>query len=254
MNTDAKYADRIAALLAKAESTTAEEAEALTAKAEELMIKYGIEQAHIDAARLGSTAPEQIVTEKITFSGIYSQGSVMMGHYVAQGFGQLRTMQTKNVRTTNAAGKSVRGDQLWLIGFESDVKQCKLLIASLELQCAVALRQWWSSNSDSRFMTKMEQFKEKRQFIISFGDGAGQRLRETRRRVVAEDKGSGTELVLVDRKARVDRFVEDEYAPRKSRGRMQGGSFGGSSAGRAAGRNANVGGTAVSGNGKALGR
>lgn len=258
MNDTAKYEERIAALLAKAESTTPEEAELLTAKAEELMIKYGIEQAVIDAKRLGNTAPEKIVTEKIYFTGIYSAGMVMMGHYVATALGQLRTLQSKNnTRFNPATGKREKADVLYVIGFESDVKQAVLLITSLQLQAVSAMAAWWRTFDEARYLTGMEKFKEKRQFVISFGAGASERIKETRRRVVQEEtaKGTGTELVLVDRKSQVDRFTEDKYNPRTTRSRgLDGGSYGGGSAGRAAGRNANVGGTGISGGRKAVGR
>ena len=51
--TDSKILDRVRKLLAKAEAEgcTPEEAEALTAKAAELMAKYGIEQALLDATK-----------------------------------------------------------------------------------------------------------------------------------------------------------------------------------------------------------
>ena len=66
--------DLIAKLLAKAEQTTPEEAEALTEHAERLMVKYGIEQARIDErrARLGQTQ-EEIVKERMLFTGAYAR-------------------------------------------------------------------------------------------------------------------------------------------------------------------------------------
>src|SRR4051794_139851 len=46
-----RYAEKIAKLLAKAESTTPEEAELLIGKAQQLMTEYAISEAMIDAAR-----------------------------------------------------------------------------------------------------------------------------------------------------------------------------------------------------------
>lgn len=57
-----KVSERIALLLNKAERTTPEEAEALTAAAEKLMLKYGIEQAHIDAKRRAAGDKDRAVT------------------------------------------------------------------------------------------------------------------------------------------------------------------------------------------------
>jgi len=64
----------IAKLLAKAERTTPEEAEALTEHAERLMVKYGVEQALLDErrARLGQTR-EEIVQERMLFTGTYAR-------------------------------------------------------------------------------------------------------------------------------------------------------------------------------------
>ena len=49
--TSEHYADKIAKLLAKAESTTPEEAESLVAKAQELMTAYAVSEAMIDSVR-----------------------------------------------------------------------------------------------------------------------------------------------------------------------------------------------------------
>lgn len=253
MTTDT-YTAKIAALLAKAESTTPEEAEALTAKAEELMIKYGIDQAMIDARRIAGAKPEEIVTEKIHFTGIFAQAFVMMGHSAATGLGTIRTLQSKN-NVQYIDGKRVKSEVLYLIGFESDVAQAKLLIASLQMQAIVALNTWWGSNWQHATLTGMEKFKARRQFIISFGYGVHDRLTEMYARVTKEanDAAPGTDLVLVDRKKAVDIYTQDKYHPVASRGRGLDGGITGGAAGRAAGRNANVGGKAV-GNTKAVSR
>src|SRR5688572_5573226 len=63
--------DKITKLLAKAESTTPEEAEALTAKATELMMRWSIDEAVIEARRVGAGKVDQVVEKKIWVSGIY---------------------------------------------------------------------------------------------------------------------------------------------------------------------------------------
>lgn len=91
-----KKIDLIAQMLSKAESTTPEEAEALTAAAERMMIKYAIDQATIDARRaLEGKASEQIVKRKIEFFGMYRQDLLSLGHSVATALGQIRTFQSK---------------------------------------------------------------------------------------------------------------------------------------------------------------
>ncbi|MGO1920858.1 MAG: DUF2786 domain-containing protein, partial [Microbacterium sp.] len=88
--------DLIAKLLAKAESTTPEEAEALTEHAERLMVKYGIEQARLDArrAKLGQ-AREEIVQEQMVFTGSYARDIRELGGNVAFALGSIRPMQSE---------------------------------------------------------------------------------------------------------------------------------------------------------------
>ena len=64
-----KIINRIRALLAKAESTTPEEAELLNAKAEELLIRHEISMAQIAADH---TRPEGYVALTFNFAGVYA--------------------------------------------------------------------------------------------------------------------------------------------------------------------------------------
>ena len=253
-----KYEAKIAALLRKAETTTPEEAEALTQRAAEMMIKYGIEQAAIDARRIGQDAREEIVQRNIFFDGVYAGGMVVMGHLVAQALG-LETLRSANVHQKDqSTGKTRKGEMLWLIGFKSDVEQAMTLIASLQLQCVVALDAWWKgemSDPYNKTASAMNKFKMRRAFIMSFGSGAGHRIKQMRVRVEeeADNTTPGTALVLVDRRKQVRNYVDEHFGNRRqSRGLSS--DARGSGAGYAAGRNANVGGSALNGGRKAVGR
>jgi len=128
--------ERVALLLAKAESTTPEEAEALTEHAERLMLRHGIEQATVAAARRGQQVrPEEIVEQRIPFTGVYGRALVTLGSAVAGEYGTVRTyyLQVRGATSTT----------LVLVGHESDVRAVETLVTSLVLQGRVALDRWW---------------------------------------------------------------------------------------------------------------
>lgn len=229
-----KKLDLIAQMLAKAESTTPEEAEALTEAAEKLMIKYAIDQSVIDARRAKKgEASEKIVEERLNFTGAYRGELIHLSWMVANGLGNLRAMQS-------TGGNNGKVFSIWIIGFESDVAQAKILIESLQIQAAVAVREWWKTNkviyeNESAYV----QEKSRRSFVHGFGTGAGQRIRSNRNQAV-EEVSTGTALVLVSRKAQVDAHM-DEKSLRKGRARTATGYDGAAGHGYAAGQHANTG-------------
>ena len=234
-----KKIERIAQLLAKAESTTPEEAEALTEHAERLMVKYAIDQAVIDEKRAskGNTS-EKIVEVRLDFTGAYRGELLHLASSVAHGLGALRGMQF-----TGGTGKVF---SFWLIGFESDVKQAKLLVESLQVQAAIAVRAWWKLNKeDFAYQGAYDQEKARRSFVHGFGSGAGNRIHTNRQQAVQE-AGTGTELVLVSREAKVQAHL-DALHTRKGRARTATGRDGAASQGYRAGQNANTGEKPVSG-------
>jgi hypothetical protein len=227
-----KKAELIAQLLAKAESTTPEEAEALMEHAARLAAKYMIDQATIDAKRAKAGQPiEQIVTKTVTFTGAYRLEWIALGVAVCNGLGNLRNLQStfKNKAAT-----------LYVIGYESDVEQALILINSLQVQATVAVRAWWKENKvDFMWETSYDQEAARRSFAKGFGFGAGARIKENKNQVVQE-AGTGTDLVLASRDAKVQEHF-DGISTRANRSRGGKGSFGAMSAGREAGRNANTG-------------
>lgn len=232
-----KKIELIAQLLAKAESTTPEEAEALTEHAERLMIKYGIEQAIIDEKRSkAGQSSESIVTKKIQFNGAYRLDNLALGVSVLEGLGNLRALQ------------STMGNKIaWLhiIGFESDVEQAEILINSLQVQAAVAVRAWWKANKgDYQFEAAYDQEAARRSFVRGFGRGAGKRIAESRLQTV-QAATTGTDLVLVSRGDKVDAHF-DSISKRPSRARGGKGSGAAMGSGYAAGQNANTGGKSIS--------
>ena len=225
-----KKIDLIAQMLAKAESTTPEEAEALMEHAERLMIKYSIDQAVIDSRR-ATGQEEKIVTVKIQFSGAYRLDHTRLGASVANALGNLRLLQStyKN-----------KFSWLHIIGFESDVRQAETLIRSLQVQSMVATRAWWKTHKgEYSLYTSYDQEAARRSFVVGFGAGAGERIRASRQQVVAE-AGTGTELVLVSREAKVQAHF-DTLQTRPSRARGGKGSPEARVSGYQAGQQANTG-------------
>lgn len=231
-----KKIDLIAQLLAKAESTTPAEAEALTEHAERLMIKYGIEQAVINERRATQgSASEKIITIKIVFNGAYRLEWLSLGHSVVMGLGGLRALQS-TYRNKEAT--------LHIFGFESDVQQAEVLINSLRVQSTVAVRAWWKANSASHTnLSSYDQEAARRSFVKGFGYGAGKRIKDGRLHIVQE-AGAGTELVLVSRDAKVQAHLDGiTTSPNRSRGGK--GSTEAAGQGYRAGQNANTGGKTV---------
>lgn len=231
--TEAKL-DLIAKLLAKAESTTPEEAEALTEHAERLMLKYGIEQAQLDErrGRLGQQQ-EQIVKERMLFTGVYAKDMREIGIGVAHALGVVRPVLQDFSR---AAG-------LILVGHASDVRQVQTLTSSLQVQAMVAMRDWWLAVREF-YVDERESVRRRARsgFIRGFAVGVMSRIEESRR-VAVEEGGSGTELVLTARRSRVDAAV-DEMRTTTARQR-RGPDVGSFAHGHRSGRAAHTGGQAV---------
>lgn len=241
MNDTTSLKAKIAGLLAKAERTDNEhERDAFNAKAEHLMLKYGIEQAELQAA--GKVKAEEIIEVKLPFTGIYAVIMPDFTHSVAKALGNLTVLQAKSWD-----GKT---RYAYVIGHKSDVEAAQVLIASLQLQAQSSMKRWWKTFDDKTWMSNMEQYKARRQFMMSFGYGAADRIRSERRTEEAT-VSAGAALVLASKQDLVNSYVQAAYNPKAARGGVQGG-MAGHSEGRAAGRQANVGTTAVGGGRKSL--
>lgn len=250
----AKYAAKIEKLLRKAESTTPAEAEALMAKAEELMMTWAIDQAMIDSIR-GKEKREEIVKFEKWYEGVYNRALYDIGSSIAYP-NDLRVLQSK-------MDKKMR---ITVIGFESDVENWKILDASLQLQAIRALNNWWK-NTDTSWYSAMDKYKARRDFLWGFAAGVGNQLSDARRaaekeaaRMEAErnqvdDKtaSESVSLVLASRKQQVNAWVDKTYGKlRSARPANYARSYsGGNGAGYKAGSTADVGRPQVGGGKKA---
>lgn len=189
-----KVMDMIAKILAKAESTTPEEAEALTERAAHLMTKYSIDVAVFNArsAAAGEKVDEKITQESFKFEGTYHRALLYTFNDIAQALGFMVSFN----RRSNTS-------RMTIMGYESDVRNGVLLLTSLQLQLTSALTAWWKTYDDKRHMSPMQKFKSRRSFMYAFADGVSQRVTARRRSLVneAEAESPGTAVAVRDREA-----------------------------------------------------
>lgn len=225
---------KIRALLDKAESTTfPEEAEALSAKASELMVKY-----HIDEAQLNASRPRQdrgVVIEKTIDLG--------KGPYV--GARQILIGQITDAFDARLLlSQGYKGKNAHVVAHESVVEQVEVLYTSLLLQATRAV-------AAAKVPPREHGLRFRRSFLISFAYRVGDRLREQLASAVAaadESASTSVALVLVDRKSEVDSWVDQAYPRlRKAPNLSASSSAAGREQGTAAGSRADIGGRSVSG-------
>lgn len=192
-------AKQIKALLTKAEGTKfQEESDAFYAKAAELMAKYAIDQAQLDA--LAGQTREQIFIEKRRYvvQAPYSMDrlhlivnvSSALGGY-AYFFKQPRDGSKTRTRSKDHDTYSV------LVGTKEDLDQIEVMLESLNRQMEHARE---IAQSDQEFYGGMGQKKVwNATFIRSYAYRIGQRLKESYDAVIDTQTGS-VAIVLRDKK------------------------------------------------------
>lgn len=209
---------RVQALLAKAESTEfPEEAEALVAKAQELMTRHSI-----DEAMLAQDDPsaDLIDSEVVVVSPPYASAHVVLLSTVADA-------NSCRCVSTSALRGPVR---CVLVGFRGDIGRTKTMFAALSLHAARAMLAAPVPDFDTprRF---------RRAFLLGFASRIGARLQDAAlaARTEAEERasarGRSTDLVLADRSARVDSAFEARF-PHVRRTTAKASSWAGSESGR----------------------
>jgi hypothetical protein len=232
--------DRVRKLLAKAEAegVTPPEAEALTAKAAELMARYGIDRARLAAAGVSADKPTSRIVD------VSNPWAQIRAHLLAGLAGAMRC-QCVLLSTSRP------GARIHVFGYGSDVERADIMYTSLLLQMAQGLTQ-----------TEVPQGARsprawRRSWLLGFVSAVISRVRTAEERAAAgaDDEtpaGPSTALVLADRSAVVRRTLEEAYpVTRKTRITYSGRGY---SAGHAAGQRADIGGTAVGGGSRALPR
>lgn len=246
--------DRVRKLLAKAEDEgcSPAEAEALTAKAAELMARYGI-----DRALLGALHPESDKPTSKRFSPDNPWADVKR-HLLAGLAGAMRC-QCVQTRTGRAAAESTA---LRVFGYQSDIDRAELLWTSLLVQMHRALAAATTPGTDGYWEVLRGGAKARtwrRSFMLGFASAVSARVRAAEEAAARsstdsgeEAAGTSTALVLADRSLVIRSLVNSEYPRlRKTRVTYSGNGYGD---GHAAGQKADIGTARLGGGQKALSR
>lgn len=214
---------RVRKLLAKAEdpACTPAEAEAFTAKATELIAKYGVDQALLAGA---DPALDPVGDRVVTIDRPYSRDKAGLLGAVAVAL-RCRVVHLERRGTA----------RIHLFGHGADLARVELLFTSLLVQAAHGLA-----------ATEVPSFDHpaafRRSWLVGFTEAIRNRLTAAEQAAAAD--APGAELILVDRTELVDRRRDETYpnltrlGPRRlaGTGRRQG---------YAAGRTADLGGTGL---------
>jgi hypothetical protein len=215
----------IRALLAKAERTDfPDEAQALSAKAQELMARYALSELHLKAA--GSCESEQIITVAVRVDRPYQRAK-----------GQILYEVGEANRCHVLGDVDVDGVYYHLTGYQSDVDAVEMLFTSLLLQASRAMLA-------CAVPSHVNPRSYRHSFLIGYAEEIGARLsRSTASAVDIHRQESGADLlpVLADRKAAVRQEAERMWAGQIRTSRISYRTNGGYQAGRAAGGQADLG-------------
>ena len=216
--------DRIRKLLAKAEAegVTVEEAQALTAKAAELMAKYGIDRALLAARRPETDTPDNRILE------IYNPWARVQAHLLCGLAGALRC-QCILLPARD-------GQRVHVFGYASDIERTDVLYTSV-------LVQMWHGLVAAQVPARAENVRAwRRSWLLGYTTAVVAKVRTAERR--AEEAATVTEtngaaLVLADRSMVIRQNVARAYpSTRKARMTYTGSGYG---AGYAQGTRADIG-------------
>ncbi|BCJ71771.1 hypothetical protein CS0771_13150 [Catellatospora sp. IY07-71] len=213
---DQRMLDRIRALLAKAESTGfPEEAEAFTAKAQQLMARHSIDHALLDATAGGGDGPD---TRRIVIANPYEGPKALLLQVVAR---------ANNCRAVNFKEYGLST----MVGFEPDLDAVELLYTSLLVQ---AVRAMTAANARPDRYGRNDVRSFRQAFLSAYADRIGERLAEAAEEGHAE-AAAGTDLVpvLAARNEAVSTAF-DELFPNRVTGAARIGNLAGWASGRAA--------------------
>jgi hypothetical protein len=226
--TPSRLLDRVRKLLAKAEdeSVTPPEAQALTAKAAELMAKYGIDRALLAADRPETDRPDNRILD------IDNPWARVKAHLLC-GLGSALRCQCIVLTGTRP------GTRIHMFGYASDIERADLLYTSVLVQMwhglvGAEVPAWSSSPRAWR-----------RSWLLGFATAVISRVRAAEHAATSQATspsaaaGSRTALVLADRTQVIRRNVEQAYpVTRNARITYSGSGYG---AGYAEGQRADIG-------------
>ncbi len=201
MNPEAsgRLLDRVRKLLAKAEdeSVTPPEAQALTAKAAELMAKYGIDRALLAAARPETDQPANRMID------VDNPWGRVKAHLLS-GLGSALRCQAIMLNSSS-------GTKVHLFGYQSDLERADLLYTSV-------LIQMWHGLAGAQVPAWSRSARAwRRSWLLGFATAVISRVRAAEHAAAcqatapAAASGAETALVLADRTLVIRRNVEQAY-------------------------------------------
>jgi hypothetical protein len=202
---DERILSKVRALLAKAESTEfAEEAEALSARAQELMAKYSIDHALL-AARAGRR--DEPAGRRVAVDAPYEAAKASLLSAVAKA-NRCRTVLYQRL------GMSA------VIGFDADLDAVELLFTSLLVQANSAMLRA-GPKRDRYGRSRTRAFRQS--FLVAYAVRIGERLAgvadEAERRAAAAAPGRSLLPVLAARNEAVDEAVDAMFGDSLTFGR-----------------------------------
>ena len=199
----ARMLEKVRALLAKAESTEYdEEAQALTAKAQELMARHAIDEAMVDA---GSRVSLEAKMDRIGVDNPYAgPKALLLQHIAAEN--RCRAMWDE------AFGFST------VFGSEGDLRVVDLLYTSLLVQAVASMRRS-GADVDAAGRSRTRSFRQS--FLVAFAARIAERLREANHAAQAraiEEVGPSFLPVLVSRADAADRACDEMFPGSTAKG------------------------------------
>ncbi len=192
---DPKVLARVRGLLAKAEATTyPEEAEALSAKAGELMNRHALARAVVDAA----TQPAQTaITVRLWLEGPYVPAKSMLVAAVA-------------VANRCVCVRSESVDMVSIVGHETDLETVEMLTTSLLVQANQAmLATGRASAAGGR--ARSRSFRQS--FLLAYAGRIGERLQQTAAAAADELADDRLLPVLTERASAVNDTLAEVFGP-----------------------------------------
>lgn len=196
---DPKVLARVRALLAKAESTPyPEEAEALSAKAQELMNRHALEQALVE----GVEAQEQaVITVRMWLEAPYVQAKTLLVQAVAQ------ANRCRSIALTGT-------DMVSIVGHAGDLEVVQVLVTSLLVQAGRAMvAEGKKTGAGGR--PRSRSFRQT--FLVAYAGRIGERLREASETAADEVTDDRLLPVLTRRASAVDDTVEEHFGELRSK-------------------------------------
>jgi hypothetical protein len=186
---DSRVLEKVRALLAKAESTTfPEEAEALSAKAQELMARHALDEAMLSGEAVTGDSPTGV---RLPVDDPYAGAKSILLSEVA-GANRCHAVWSKGLGFST------------VMGFDTDLQFVEMLYTSLLVQATSAMVAA-GAQADRRGRSRTRSFRQA--FLLAYAVRIGQRLREAEaasRAAAVTEYGEALLPVLADRTAAVE--------------------------------------------------